>query len=334
MKCLIFVCSFPFSWGLNSFQPGESEVEQIAERAETMRARRVPVTFEARVRFLEDCRVLTRRAGRRVARLSRDEVCEYRERILAERDDRQSGLWTALHRRLGLLSDLDCLVQMCDRAVDVLTRKDLRWLYYQDFNVDHTVTVSRHPVLRSELRTACLILFLYYLFTPILFCVILDEDGICEGMDGDSTKYRGWVSALYFASTTMSTVGYGDLTVDQEPRYMSFIGTMYMILSMYVAVVAFSAAASASLSPIEALFDKVFVAWKGDHRDDMFLHERIRRLRFVRLTELIMEILTFVAIGVFAARIAILFEEEEDKKWTWMTSFYWAVQTTTTVSAL
>lgn len=123
--------------------------------------------------------------------------------------------------------------------------------------------------------------------------------------------------------------GYGDLTVDQDPRWKAFIGSIYMLLSMVVAVIAFSAAAGATLSPLERLFDKIFDRFKLD--DERFLYKRIRRLKFVKIFELITQVFTFVLIGVFASQIAVQYEDNEDAQWTWMTSFYWAIQTTTTI---
>ena len=124
--------------------------------------------------------------------------------------------------------------------------------------------------------------------------------------------------------------GYGDLTVDQEPRWKAFIGSVYMLLSMVVAVIAFSAAAGATLSPLERLFDKLFERFK-DQNDEKFLYKRIRRLKFIKIFELLTQVFTFILIGVFASQIAIQYEENPDAQWTWMTSFYWAIQTTTTI---
>ena len=168
------------------------------------------------------------------------------------------------------------------------------WLYFRDFNFDHVHTVAKYPFWRSEFQMACLVVFLYYLFTPILFCNMMAESNICGGLDGD--KYRGWVSALYFASTTMSTVGYGDLSVAQDPAWKSLVGSLYMLLSMVVAVVAFSAAAQASLSPLEKFFDNVFERFTGRSPEDQLLHERVRRVTITKITELSLEIGIFIAI--------------------------------------
>jgi hypothetical protein len=308
-----------------------SEPEQIAEKIELMRQNRLAVTMSARVRFLKDCRQIAIQAGSTIARISVEDLRAYRDRVAKECEQSKGIDNNIVLTSLGFLVDVECLLQILDRALEVTEEGNGRhWLYYKDFNFDHLHSVTRFPLLRTELRVACLIIFLYYLFTPILFCVAMTESNVCGGAE-ERYSYNGWVSALYFASTTMSTVGYGDLSVSQDPPYRSFIGSMYMLLSMVVAVQAFSAAASVTVSPLEKVFDWMFERLTGRAEDDAFLHERIRRVRLTRITELTVSIFTYIAIGVFAARWASLYEENEELQLSWMTSFYWAVQTTTTI---
>lgn len=131
----------------------------------------------------------------------------------------------------------------------------------------------------------------------------------------------------------ISTVGYGDLVVDQDPKYASFIGSIYMLISMVVAVVAFSAVADTAFSPLETFFNKLFQRFSPKKEKDLFLHERIKKIKFIKLFELSFEIFSFILLGVFASRIAVHFDNDPElgTDWTWMTSFYWAVQTTTTI---
>ena len=136
---------------------------------------------------------------------------------------------------------------------------------------------------------------------------------------------------MYFASTTISTVGYGDLTVQQDPRYRSFIGAMYMIVSVVVAAVAFSAAAGAAVSPFEKFVTRISHAIFGKDKENEFLYIQLRRAKFIVLSEISIQFFLLNLLGVFAARIAVAFEDDPEKQWTWMTSFYWAIQTTTTI---
>ena len=318
-----------------------SEVEQIAERLESLRNNRVAVTVRARIRFLQDCRSIATDAGRTKARITLTELQKYRQGIENEMAQQPSYRYMIrkVLRSVGILVDLDCLLALVDRALEETThhapthalesKQHHVWFYYKEFNFDHVHTVSRYPFLQNELCVAFMVVFLYYLFTPILFCNMMAESNICGGLDGDT--YRGWVSALYFASTTLSTVGYGDLSVAQDPAWKSFIGSMYMLLSMVVAVVALSSVASATFSPLENVFHRLFEKMTGRSPEEQFLHERIRRVRLTKITELTASIAVFIAVGVFAARIAAHFEDDPERQWSWMTSFYWAVQTTTTI---
>lgn len=208
---------------------------------------------------------------------------------------------------------------------------DNNWFYYQDFSFENTRIISRWPFMRSSLRKALCILALFYICTPIVFCNIMDQSEICTAT---GSLGSGWMSALYFASTTISTVGYGDLTVSQDPRWRAFIGSIYMLVAMVVAAVAFSAFAELTMSPLHNVVQRIFEQFEQNKKDcDLFLYQRIRRVKIVRLTSIFVEIFLFVLIGVVVSQVAVAFDTsfEEGTDWTWMTSFYWAIQTTTTI---
>ena len=183
----------------------DTEVEQIAERIEKRRAARILVTFKSRVRFLKDCRRIARDNGYDQARISRQDVVDYRDRVVEHELKAGLGINNShfFHHILGIKSDVQCLAKILERAVDNLHNDEIDtdgWLYYKDFSFDHTRVVSRWPVVRHPLGIASLVVFLYYLATPILFCFIMPSSNICDtGRDG----YMGWVNALYFASTTV-----------------------------------------------------------------------------------------------------------------------------------
>ena len=93
------------------------------------------------------------------------------------------------------------------------------WFYYKDFAFYSLKVESNYPWMRDATIHALLITFAFYFFTPILWCSILNDENICPRYDyttGLAKKDSGWLSALFFASATMSTVGYGDVTVLQN----------------------------------------------------------------------------------------------------------------------
>jgi len=184
----------------HSTRSGESEVEQIAERIEQRRAKRVPITFKTRVRFLHDCREIARDKGYDAAHISRADLQTYRNKV-AEEVERLR--FRSIPVYLGIRVDTFCLLELLDRAIQSMdVEYEGTWFHYMDFNFFHSRVQSRWPWMRTDMRIALVVTFLYYLFTPILFCNLMDQSSICES-DGDD--YLGWVSSLYFASTTLST---------------------------------------------------------------------------------------------------------------------------------
>ena len=104
-----------------------------------------------------------------------------------------------------------------------------------------------------------------------------------------------------------------------------------MILSMVVLVTAISAVVSSTGNPLDKMHDWAMDYFVRSVDKEKFLYELIRRCYFVKIFIIAVEFLALNLIGVLLARIFIRLSAEENEQWTWMTTFYWAVQTTTTI---
>jgi len=241
---------------------------------------------------------------------------------------------------------------------DIIDEKE--WFYYKDFAFYSLKVESNYPWMRNATYTALLITFAFYFFTPILWCSILNDENICPRYDyttGVAKKDSGWLSALFFASATMSTVGYGDVTVlynsanpdidtgtttsSDVETWRIFIATIYMILSLIVSVVGFQAGLDNNFSWIrqrldifgrrvyEILRDAGLVKGIHDKHDEII--SRMRWSKILQLVEITLIFLILNLVGVFAVQLSLLNEKENEHTLTWMESFYWSVQTTTTI---
>lgn len=206
LKVILMRCSHS-DCEIKSVRPGESEVEQMANRVENRRANRVKATYACRRMFLEGCQEIaqSKKDSGGAQRISPGDLQAYREKVAAQCEQLNTPfVQTTSH--LGWKQPVLNLLEVIDKAIEVCKINKSEWLYYQDFTFYYTVSVSKFPFLRSEIRVACSIIFLYYFFTPILFCHIVDEKSICvEGEDW----YDGWMSSLYFASTVCMKTWFG-----------------------------------------------------------------------------------------------------------------------------
>lgn len=106
---------------------------------------------------------------------------------------------------------------------------------------------------------------------------------------------------------------------------------------MAVAYTVFSTAADAALGAVQidgsgqptSLLLRPFV--KEYDPSEMPLYQQIRRMAFLRSLELALWFVILNLIGVFAARLFIRASDELEEDWDWMTTLYWAIQTTTTI---
>jgi len=112
-----------------------------------------------------------------------------------------------------------------------------------------------------------------------------------------------------------------------------------MIVAVGVAYTVVSVAAEAALNAVQIgeggtiLFRQASKYVKVDD-PDMPLHKRVRRIVALRVFELVIWFLLLNLVGVFVARYFVRNTDIENQQWDWMTTLYWAVQTTTTIGAL
>ena len=318
---------------LKSLRKGDSEVEELALNTEKQRQNRIPVTQNVRVSFLKSCR-----------RIAKAEDChpksvipkwcleDMRNDVQAEVDARleaDSNFRKFLHY-LGFIDEKATLLEILNRGMDRVNDLGEDYFHYQDFSFYNTHLVSRWPWMRSYRTMSIGIMFLFYFFTPIWFCHIVPDENVCPSDPDGNRSYYGWLTALYFASTTMSTVGYGDVTVQKNSPGYIFVGIAYMIVALLVAVTAFSAAAENAFSRLNGVHERIISFFTGDLLDGKLLHQQMRKIKIVKLTEVCIQFALLNLMGFLLARFFVGGYVAEPE-WTWMTTFYWAVQTTTTV---
>jgi hypothetical protein len=134
-------------------------------------------------------------------------------------------------------------------------------------------------------------------------------------------------------------VGYGGVNLSGGEKWRTFIGTIYMLVAMGFAYTVFSTAADAALSAAKidgdtsegpsTIFQRLFGIYSDDH--SLPLYKRVRRLAYSRIFELTFWFVCLNLFGIFVARAFVNASDVEVEQWDWMTTFYWAIQTTTTI---
>lgn len=199
-----------------SYKTGDSEVEQMADSIWARRQHRYNVTKPVRLRLLKRCRqIAVENEYPKRNYITYSDLLELRKDV-AEEADQQHMLvsftagWMGL---VGLKPEIDQLVDVIDKAIELIQANDLHTendleeeFYYEEFVFDHVHAVSPYPWMRPGLHRPLIGIFLYYLLTPVWFCHLVPDENVCER--GENNRLgTGWVSSLYFASMTLSTVG-------------------------------------------------------------------------------------------------------------------------------
>lgn len=189
-------------------EPDEScsDCDILAYKIRKCRKERVNIVWSAHIRFTHMCKNIAEEHGyEKITTIKMNDLKQLQRHFSEHRKER--GFCSRFfHSCCGVILDDLCLAEVLDKAMEEAVRLNLAdndWFHYGVFSAFHTREVSRWPWRRHRLLNAFAVIILYYFFTVILFCGILNDLAICQ----DHPKTPGWVSALYFASTTMSTVG-------------------------------------------------------------------------------------------------------------------------------
>jgi len=302
---------------------GASEVERLAAQIELRRHLSIPVTSTA-IENLEDLfhqKALEKRYDNHTNKLAREDLVAIRDGVAATVIQELWKQWLKqrLYKSLGMKTTKQYMLEVLDRAIQhVDDTQD--WFYYVDFGFYHTQHVNKFPWMRNHSANAVLVVILFFFCTPILFCHILRDTNVCGTSDGID-----WIQGFYFGSVTISTVGYGDVAV--MPEHLP-VGIIYMIASICVSILSFSAAADDAFAPFERLFHKCFSFDPEKVAEGALLSDKVRRIKLIKLGEIVVQFTILNVVGVLASRFfkGNLSNLPEHQQWTWAESIYWSVQ--------
>ena len=223
------------------------------------------------------------------------------------------------------------MLRLFEAGLEYTENSDEDEFYFRDFNFYCTVIASTFSFMRVPGFFVLFWLILFYFGSAVLFCAIMENDNVCPKMDGYGVD-GGWMTSIYFASATLSTVGYGDVSLYEEGNnWTSFVAIIYMLFAMAIAFTVFTSAAKMALDGIFKfnVFSSLKTKIMGSK--DITLYKQVRRLIALRVVELTIYFLALNATGIFVARIFVHYSDVEGQQWSWMTTIYWAIQTTTTI---
>jgi hypothetical protein len=198
---------------LRSFHPDHpmeptrlTEVEQLAKRIEERRDGRIPVIFPVRRKFLHHCHRLAKKKGFK-SKITKDDLIAFRDEVKEKAKKAESSLYWKFFEALRFRIRPKQLLKVLEKAVDRLENEiKSDYLYYQEFSYQFTKLESRWPWMRNPFVVCLTILFFYYFFSWLLFCPIMKDDSVCPPDVEGEGDYAGWMTTLYFASTTLTTV--------------------------------------------------------------------------------------------------------------------------------
>jgi hypothetical protein len=280
----------------------------LASKIEDRRANRIPVTFDIRKRFLEECRQVAMKTGTRnkihVRELEalRD---KYRKLVDDHKENTAQKSRRYLKQMFGLWHDERTLLELLEKALKNTHDLRSRWFYFRDFNFYYTVVVPKRQFLKNTTLVTVQLLLAYYFFTAVFFCAIIRDDQVCPAdPSGEDRIYYGWLTSIYFASVTMSTVGYGDVSLAGDSRWKIFIGIIFMLVSLIVAYTVFASAAQSAVSRFglsetgNSISKYVFNYINKYDGESVPLYIQIRRVFWLRAVELVLYFLFFNFVGV------------------------------------
>lgn len=134
---------------------------------------------------------------------------------------------------------------------------------------------------------------------------------------------------MNFLNLTRCSTLRSDLSIEKDEPWKVFIGVLYMIASILVALLAFSAAAESAVSPVKSVLKRLSPVNypEGPLKENEYVYQRIRKVRAIMLCDITLQFAFLNLIGICISQAFIEFSEvDADRQWNWMDSMYWAVQ--------
>lgn len=137
----------------------------------------------------------------------------------------------------------------------------------------------------------------------------------------NQTEGWDWLTCFYFMTVTLSTVGYGDVTPTTVDTRMF---TIFVILvSLLMALPLLSSYAAYLVTMVMESLIKCFFGEKANTRKDVYTNVNILWFKYFF-------IVTILMLQIFIG-IAFCHFSTDTNEYDWRTSFYWAIQTISTV---
>mmetsp|Transcript_24070 Transcript_24070/g.56920 ORF Transcript_24070/g.56920 Transcript_24070/m.56920 type:complete len:624 (-) Transcript_24070:175-2046(-) len=325
---------------------GASDIEKIVLDIESKRSSRLEVTFRERKHFLEICYEIAKREGRGSRsknRFPKSTLVKLRDEFQNRMDEKhQNGINKSTVGKVFANVGSKCLdffgcqdidesmLRLFEAGLEYTESVDEDEFYFQDFNFYCTRLVSRFVWMRYPQLVVVGWLFLYFFGSAVVFCAFMRNENVCPSTT--NFAYGGWMTAVYFAGVTMSTVGYGDVSLyDEDKPGVTFVGTIYMLVAILVGYLVFSTAAEMSFGGIFGWDVYSIIEKRNAKNPDMPLYKQVNRLVWLRTFELGTYFVALNLIGALISRAFVNRSPLEEEQWNWSTTIYWAVQTTTTI---
>lgn len=188
-----------YSHRLESLAEGDSSVERQAFKIEQRRKNRIAVTFFVRVKLLQECQKIAEERGYDSSKkISRQDLMSLRDTYAEKVAEQLQNPWLPwVPSAFGVQTFELNMLELLEKAV-IHTMDMNDWFYYVEYSFYHTVVVSKFPWMRNESANAVFVVALFFLCTPIFFCVILGDENICNASSGIN-----WLNGFYMASVTL-----------------------------------------------------------------------------------------------------------------------------------
>mmetsp|Transcript_26017 Transcript_26017/g.54751 ORF Transcript_26017/g.54751 Transcript_26017/m.54751 type:complete len:481 (-) Transcript_26017:186-1628(-) len=311
----------------------KSDIETLARTIDARRKNRMKLKIFERSMFLEMCAKVAKEEGRNKSRFSakglEDLIENLREKIAKK--PKSAGVYDKLTKLFGCLDSDSKILELFEEGLAYTNDAEENEFYFRDFVFYNTTTASKFWFLKTPIVFVTFWLVFFLLGSVVLFCEILENEDVCPTQSGLPSD--GWMTSIYFATMTMSTVGYGDVSLysQGQSNWMTLLAILYMLVSMGIAYTVFSSASEMTFNGVNqnCLLKKLKIHITEDKHAS--LHKQVRRLVLLRVVELVSYFLLLNFLGVMVAKAMVGRSDEPSQQWNWMTAIYWAVQTTTTI---